>query len=137
MQVECFLEESAERSPAKTAIVCGNRRLTYAELDTLANRLAHNLLNRGLHRGERVAVYMDNSVEAVVSIFAIINAGGVFVVINPSTRPDKLTYILNHSGSVGVMCGAASLRVLKGCLRYTPTVSTVWLSGETDRAFVW
>jgi acyl-CoA synthetase (AMP-forming)/AMP-acid ligase II len=90
VQVEEFLERSAERSPDKTALVCGDRRLSYREIEEQSNRLAHALVREGVQRGDRVAAYMDNSVEAVVAVFAILKAGGVFLVINPTTKADKL-----------------------------------------------
>jgi len=102
MQLETFLENSAERFPQKTAIVCGKRRVTYAELDAAANQLAHALIDHGVCRGDRVAIHLENSVETVVSLFAALKAGGVFLVINPTTKCEKLAYILND-------CRAAAL----------------------------
>lgn len=97
MQLEEFLEHSAARLPEKTALVCGDRRLTYREIDVEANRLAHALIESGVERGDRVAIFLDNSVEAVVSVFAVLKAGAVFMPVNPTTKTDKLTYILNNS----------------------------------------
>src|SRR5512139_3540127 len=95
MQVEEFLERSARRSPDKVALVCDGRRLTYREIDAAADRLAHGIADLGARRGDRVAVFLDNSVEAVVSIFAILKAGGVFLMVNPTTKAEKVAYILN------------------------------------------
>ena len=89
MQVEQFLELSAQRSPDKTALVCQERRLTYREIEEQSNQLAHALIENGVERGDRVAIYLDNSVEAVLSIFAVLKAGAVFLVVNPTTKPDK------------------------------------------------
>ncbi len=90
MQLEEFLEESADHFPDKAALVCGERRLTYATLAEQSARLAGALLSAGLERGERVVICLDNSVETVVSIFAILQAGGVFVPLNPTTKADKV-----------------------------------------------
>jgi amino acid adenylation domain-containing protein len=89
-----FLEASAERYPLKTALICGEERLTYAQVDQQANRLANALLDQGVGRGDRVIVFMPNTVESVIAIFAILKAGGTFVVVNHTTKADKLTYIL-------------------------------------------
>ena len=102
MLVNDFLENSARMRAKKIALVCQERRLTYAEIDAAANRLANFLLSRGIARGDRIAIYMDNCVEAVVSIFGVLKAGAVFSVINGSTKADKLAYILNN-------CQAAAL----------------------------
>lgn len=94
--VRDFLEASADRLPEKTAVICGQRRVTYHELDAAANRLAHSLADMGVRRGDRVAIHLPNSIEAVTAIFAALKAGAVFVVINPTTKRDKLLYILNN-----------------------------------------
>lgn len=96
MLVHEFLENSADRLPAKIGLVCDGQRLTYAEIEARANRLANALKAHGLQRGERVVIYLPNSVELVVSIFAALKAGGVFIVVNPTTKLDKLIYILNN-----------------------------------------
>ena len=85
-QLEQVLEDSARRRPDHTALVCGKRRLTYAEIDRAANTLAHHLIANGVRRGDRVAAFLDNSVEAVISVFAILKAGAVMMVVNPATR---------------------------------------------------
>jgi long-chain acyl-CoA synthetase len=96
MQVEAFLEHSARRRPDKTALVCDGRRVSYATLDARANGLAHALLDAGVRRGDRVAVFLENSVEAVVAVFGILKAGAVFVIVNPTTKADKVAYIVGN-----------------------------------------
>jgi long-chain acyl-CoA synthetase len=95
MLVNEFLEQTAARTPDKEALIFQQQRLTYLELDNFANALGNALLELGLQKFERVAIYLDNSVEAVVSIFGILKAGGIFVLINPQTKARKLEYILN------------------------------------------
>lgn len=96
MRFEQFLRDSARRFPDKTALVTQSRRLTYSQLDDLSDELAQGLVNRGIARGDRVVLFLDNSAEAVVSIFAVLKAGAVFCPVNPSTKADKLAYILNN-----------------------------------------
>lgn len=96
MRVENFLLESAKRFPGKPALVAGSTGLTYAELAARAAGLAAELKRRGVQRGDRVVVFLQNSPEAVISIFGTLMAGGVFSVVNPSTKADKLAYILNN-----------------------------------------
>ena len=108
MLVQDFLHHSAERLPDKVALVCAGQRLTYAQIDTCANRLANALHQQGVARGDRVVVFLNNSVECVISIFAILKAGGVFVVVNKSTKADKLAYILNNCRAVALITGEAT-----------------------------
>jgi amino acid adenylation domain-containing protein len=108
MLVQDFLQQSAERYPDKAALVCGNERHTYAWIEERSNCLANALIANGLQRGDRVAVYLQNSVESVLSIFAILKAAGVFVVLNPTTKKDKLAYILNKCGAAAIITTQAN-----------------------------
>ena len=76
-QLQDFLIESAARLPDKEALVCQDRRLTYAELDRQSNALASALTHRGVRRGDRVVVFADNTVEAAVSFFGVLKANAV------------------------------------------------------------
>ena len=96
MLVHEFLTRSAAQFPDKTALVCDERRLSYRDLDTMSDQVAGTLVRQGVRRGDRVALHLHNCVEAVVGIFAILKAGGCFVVVNASTKQDKLKYILNN-----------------------------------------
>jgi amino acid adenylation domain-containing protein len=83
----------------KPVVVVEGQPYRYAQLLDSAQRLAGALVTRGVARGDRVAVYMDNSWPCVVSIFAVLLAGGVFMLINPQTKSDKLGFILDDSGA--------------------------------------
>jgi long-chain acyl-CoA synthetase len=109
MLVNEFLERTAAKTPAKEALIFQDRRLTYLEIDNFANSFGNALLELGLQKLDspaerllrrqkqrpRVAIYLDNSIESVISIFGILKAGGIFVLINPQTKAKKLEYILN------------------------------------------
>jgi len=95
MLLNNFLEKSAERLPDKEALICNDQRLTYREIDNYANCFGNALVAAGLQKLDRVAVYLENSVESVISIFGILKAGGIFVLINPQVKARKLEYILN------------------------------------------
>jgi long-chain acyl-CoA synthetase len=94
-----FLEKSAGLCPDKIALICHGKRLTYGEIDGAANSLAHALIDEGFKRQERVAVYLENSVESVISLFGILKAGGVFVIIDPQVKAKKLEYIIKDCGA--------------------------------------
>lgn len=99
MVVNHFLANSARMFPSKIALVTGSVRHSYQEIYRSAYNLAGYLAAKGLKKGDRVAVYLPNSVEAVVSIFGILDAGGCFVVINPTIKESKLRHILSNSES--------------------------------------
>jgi len=136
MQVESFLELSAARLPDKTALVCNGRRFTYAELETKANRLAVSLIAGGIKRGDRVAIYLENSAEAVISVFAILKAGAVFLVVNPTTKPDKASFILNNCRAAGLLTDQKKLGALSDARVTTPHLLAVWVAhGAPGAAF--
>src|SRR5579864_7600164 len=63
----------------KTAVVCGNHRLTWREFNARVNRVANTLLDLGISTGDKIAVLMPNSVEAAETVCGILKAGGVVV----------------------------------------------------------
>ena len=103
MLVNHFLQESAMRFPEKEAIVCDGVRKTYQEIEQMSNSIAHALIDNGLRKGDRVGIFLDNSIESVISIFGILKAGGAFVVINPSTKAQKFAFMLNNCQATSVI----------------------------------
>jgi acyl-CoA synthetase (AMP-forming)/AMP-acid ligase II len=83
----------------KVAVVVEGKPYTYGELLEQALRLAAALRARGVARGDRVAIYMDNTWPCIVSLYGALLAGGVFVIVNPQTKSDKVEFILNDSGA--------------------------------------
>lgn len=114
MQLESFLELSARQTPDKTAVVCGSSRITFCQLNRQANCLAHALIDRGLQRGDRVALFLDNSIEACLAVFAVLKAGGVFLPINPTTKADKLAFLLNNSRAAALVMRSCSESLVAG-----------------------
>jgi long-chain acyl-CoA synthetase len=96
MLLHDYLLRSVRRLGDKIALVAGDRRLTYQDLDGMATAMAGHLCSRGVQRGDRVVVYLENSVEQVIAIFGILRAGGCIVVINPTTQVERLSFIIGH-----------------------------------------
>ncbi len=131
MRFEQFLRDSALRFPDKTALVASGRRLTYSQLDDLSDELAQGLIDRGIARGDRVVLFLDNSAEAVVSVFAVLKAGAVFSPVNPSTKADKLAYILNNCRAHGLITQQKTAAVAADAVEGAPSVAlTIVADGE-------
>jgi amino acid adenylation domain-containing protein len=96
--VDDYLAGSAELHPDRVAVVDGERSVTYAELDERAGRLSGLLRARGVGRGERVGLYLDKSLEAVVGIYAILRAGAAYVPLDPAAPPQRLAGIAANAG---------------------------------------
>lgn len=98
-----YLTRSADRYPEKTALVFGDERLSYGSLDRYSERLAQELSKMGIRRHDRVVVFMDNPLAATVSLFGILKAGAVFVILGGTMKAKKLAYILRDSGAAAVV----------------------------------
>ncbi len=96
------LENSAAESPDTVAIVDGDRRTTYAELNATADALASGLAGLGLEKGDRVAIYMKNSLELVTAFYALQKIGVVVVWINALYRVHETEFILKNSEARGL-----------------------------------
>ncbi len=125
MLLQSYLEHSAGRWPDKTALVCDGLRLSYAELEMAANRLAHALAAYGVRRGDRVAIHLDNCAETVVALFAALKAGAVFVLVNPTTKTHKLTYVLNNCRARALVLPEGKLPTHRACFAETPHLETL------------
>lgn len=99
MLVHDFLETTAARIPDKTALVCSSQRLSYGKLNESANRVAASLMKIGVKRQDRVVILLENSIEAVISLYAVLKVGAVFVMLNPGMKAGKLNFILKDSGA--------------------------------------
>jgi len=131
MRFEEYLRRSAERFPDKTALVAAPRRLSYSQLDDMSDELAQGLIERGVGSGDRVVLFLDNCVEAVVSIFAVLKAGAVFCPVNPSTKADKLAYIINNCRARAVITQQKIAPVAADAVLAAPSVElTVIADGE-------
>ncbi|NOH71942.1 amino acid adenylation domain-containing protein [Vibrio pectenicida] len=101
--IHLHFEHSAEHFPNNIALRCGNRALSYQELNQSANQLAQRLLLEGVSLGEPVAIAMDKSELSVVSILAILKAGGCYLPIDINLPESKIAYILNDAKAKNVI----------------------------------
>ncbi len=130
MLVQEFLENSAARLPDKVALICQGERYTYAQLDEMANRMANALRSFGIQRGDRVAIYIPNSAVVVVSLFAILKADAIFVIINHTTKKDKLAYILNNCSTSALITESRRASLARELGLETPSLKVCILDGE-------
>jgi long-chain acyl-CoA synthetase len=94
-----MLRESARRTPAKTAVILGEARLSYAQLDELSDKLAANLTAAGLAIGDRVGLQLPNIPQFVIAYFGILKAGGVVVPMNVLLKAPEIAFQLEDSGA--------------------------------------
>jgi len=101
--VHSIVEAQARRTPARVALVSGEERLTYAELDDRADRLARHLAALGVGPEVRVGVCLDRTAALVVGVLAVLKAGAAYVPLDPSHPAERLAYVLEDSGAALVL----------------------------------
>jgi acyl-CoA synthetase (AMP-forming)/AMP-acid ligase II len=92
-----IFEDVADAVPDEEALVCGEQRLSYAQLDERATRLAHALADRGIGRGDHVGTYLHNSPEYVISMLGCFKLGAVSININYRYVEEELRYLFDNA----------------------------------------
>uniref|UniRef100_UPI0036DC5A5C non-ribosomal peptide synthase/polyketide synthase n=1 Tax=Photorhabdus sp. RM322S TaxID=3342825 RepID=UPI0036DC5A5C len=90
-----LFEQQAEKTPDAVALVYEEHILSYAELNARANRLARQLIKRGIQSDDRIAVLLERSIELVVAQLAILKAGAVYVPIDPRVPDERKNWLIN------------------------------------------
>ena len=93
MNLQLMLEKTALQYPRKTAIVMGEHRLSYTELNESANRLANALLKMGVRKGDRVAVLLTNRPEYAIAYFGITEIGAIAVPLDTRYKIDEFAAV--------------------------------------------
>jgi amino acid adenylation domain-containing protein len=92
--VHQLVEECVGLAPGAVAVVCGEERVTYGELNARANRLAHYLMGRGVGRESLVAVCVERGVEMVVALLGVLKAGAAYVPLDPDYPRERLAFMV-------------------------------------------
>jgi len=96
--------ETAERCKHNTAVIYLGTRFCYKELKDLTGRFAAALMDMGLAAGQKIIIYIPNSIQWTVAWLGIQKIGGICVPITPIYTPHDLTYIANDSGAEAIVC---------------------------------
>ncbi|MCA1568066.1 MAG: amino acid adenylation domain-containing protein [Acidobacteria bacterium] len=92
-----LFELQAARTPEATALVFADKRVSYGELNTRANRLARHLLRRGVTAGHVVGLHLERSIEMIVGVLAVLKAGGAYVPLDPAYPAGRIQFMLENS----------------------------------------
>ncbi|MFC1985719.1 class I adenylate-forming enzyme family protein [Chloroflexota bacterium] len=95
MSLKLMLEETVAHHGEKAAIISGERRLSYAELDEASNKVANALIKMGVNKGDRVVMLLSNSPEFVITYFGIVKTGAVAVPLDTNYKIDELTSLFD------------------------------------------
>ncbi len=127
-----FFEAAAERSPGALAAVCGGEELSYGELAARSRRLAHLLRGQGLPRGGAVGVWMERSLDMLVAVLGILEAGGYYLPLDSSWPVERVESILAATGARAVVAGTGRLAAIEEmCWRLPALADAVCLGLDT------
>ncbi len=116
-----LLEAQAARTPKAAALVFNGVELSYAEVHTWANRLAHKLISRGAGPERCVAVVLPRSVELVVALLAVLKAGAAYLPIAQDLPADRVAFMLDDADPVVVLDELDAVRTVEGWPATCPT----------------
>jgi aspartate racemase len=123
-------EEQARRTPSSVAVVFGDARLTYDELNRRANRLARRLQKLGVGRDLPVGLCMDRSPEMVIALLAVLKAGGAYVPLDPAYPAKRLSLMIEDTGMAVVLTHRRVRNLCASASRATPKVHMLCIDAE-------
>jgi acyl-CoA synthetase (AMP-forming)/AMP-acid ligase II len=103
LTVADLVEHAVDLVPDRVALVCGNRRATYAQFEARANQLAHHLARHGVEPGTHVGVYASNAMETAETMYALCKLRAAAVNINYRSTENELRYVLQDSDAVALV----------------------------------
>jgi acyl-CoA synthetase (AMP-forming)/AMP-acid ligase II len=103
LNIADLFEHAVDAAPDKPAVKVGDRTVTYAELESEANRLAHYLQSQGVRAGDHVAVYAKNSIEHVIAVLAIVKIRAVNINVNYRYVEGELNYLFDNADVVALI----------------------------------
>jgi len=115
--VHQLFEQQAVQSPEAIAVVHGDERIAYAELNARANRMAHHLRQLGLMPEQRVAICSGRSVAMVTAVLAVLKAGAAYLPLDPAYPPERLGYQLADAQVALLLADDAGRAALADALR--------------------
>lgn len=127
-----YLIHSARQNGSRIALVCGDRRLTYAEIEAQSNALAHHLVDAGVERGDRIMIFGNNTVETVVSFWAVLKANATACIINAQTKGTKLSYLLDDCRPTAFISESLLQTEFEKPVRDSQFLRRVVVSGAAD-----
>lgn len=117
MRIEQTLAETARLRPGATAIVDGDTRVTYRDLDHLSSTLAAALQQRGIAPGDRVVLFLDNGWRTALAIFAALKAGAVVCPVNPSVKSAGLKHIVADCKPHTLICKGRHVQLVETAIQ--------------------
>ena len=114
VSVPVLFAAQVARAPEAVAVICGDRSMTYGELDEASNRLAHLLIGCGAGPGARVALLFSRSAEAIVAILAVLKTGAAYLPIDPALPAARIGFMVDDAAPLAAVTTAGLAELLDG-----------------------
>lgn len=92
------ISQAADHQPDREAVRFSGQRLSYSELESRTNSLAHVLRESGIRRGDRVGIHMNKGLESAIAMYGIMKAGGAYVPLDPFAPVSRVGYVIQDCG---------------------------------------
>ena len=125
LNIADLAEHSIDAVPDRVALICGDEKLTYADLEEKANRLAHYLQDQGVKKDDKVGLYCRNRIEIVIGMLGIVKAGAILVNVNFRYVEGELKYLFDNSDMVALIHERRYADRVANVLPETANVKTV------------
>ncbi|MFO7985159.1 MAG: AMP-binding protein [Desulfatiglandaceae bacterium] len=130
MNISNILRRPVTEYPEKTAIIFGDRLISYAELDGLINKTAGGLLKMGLNRGDVLSLYLPSLPELIIAYLGTVRAGITVNVVNAMLREQEVGYILKDCQSRAVIVDDARLPIIETIRPEAASLDQVFIHGD-------
>jgi amino acid adenylation domain-containing protein len=120
----------AARTPSSRAIVFNDESITYSQLEEQSNRLGRMLMAQGCKRGDRIALFVPKSIEAVIGMLGVLKAGCAYVPIDLDSPPARVRRIFDACEPAAVLAAASGSKLLDRCVEDSPSVPRIVSTGS-------
>jgi len=125
LNIADLAEHAIDAVPDRVAFICGDEKITFAELEDKANRFAHYLLDHGVKKDDKVGLYCRNRIEIVIAMLGTIKAGAILVNVNFRYVEGELRYLFENSDMVALVHERQYSDRVANVLPDTPDVKTI------------
>ncbi len=123
--------ETLQKNPEKTAIICNEKTCTYKELDERVKNFAFTLMDKGIKKGDRVALFMHNSIEIIELYFACFRIGAIAVPISVLYKEPEIIYAANHCQCKMLIAGKDDYATVKNIKHSVPSLEKILAIGSS------
>ncbi len=133
------ISNSASRFPNREAFRCGGKSLTFKEIEAKMNQLANLLHQIGIKKGDRIGIYLNRSLETAIAIYGIMQAGAIYVPLDPKVPVERTRFLINDCGIKILITNNAQRRNIQNIIESSTNLEAIIGVKEMDNVptFSW